>query len=402
MTTDWKRKKTPPRRADVLAMQQAMVTWLSRQQVRDRQSPHCGCIYFPGEDRYCNRDTGCAAGVFLRQYRQTGVRSWLRQAEAARAYVWRAQEPDGGFPEMRGQAKSDGGSTVNTAIIADNLIAAFELGLPYGAADLDALARMAEFELTLEWKRGAFYHDTNHLTTARDAAGKVLWGKNGSHLDCQNTTALAAMMLLRIAGFLEAAGRPPPPAWRRAAQRAVRHLLAGQDSNGHWPYFVKEKSFDVGHHSMCTFCLAKAAADRTFRADPAVRRALTRAALWTVRDGLLQTKRGTKINWGISHSACVYFTAEYFLTAAPLARVAALDKRHGPLFRREAIELLRYVRTDLWDNAAWKTEGPFRLNEGYVVAGYAWFGQSMGWSLYQLDDLIERMGWWEGATSCRP
>ena len=62
---------------------------------------------------------------------------------------------------------------------------------------------------------------------------------------------------------------------------------------------------------------------------------------------------------------------------------------------QRSLEVLRYVRTDLWDNPRRDTEGPFRLTEAGIRVGYAWFGQSMGWAAYMLDDLIEQMGWWK-------
>lgn len=383
-------------RAEVLDMFEQMIQWLGCQQVMDDADPHYGSIYFPTEDRYCNRDTACAAMAFIRQSAVTGDDSWRRKASLARDYVLRAQEENGGYPEMRGQEKSDGGSAVNTSVISANLIRTYQLGLDLGERDLRALQRMADFTLTLEWQPGAFYHDTNHLGEFRHhETGEVLWGPEGSKRDCQNTTALAAMMLQRIYHFLGENGADTKEEWPHASERGLEHLLAGQDSEGHWPYYFDADWLDVGHHAMCMFDLAGAAQFPPHRESTAIREALARSGQWLVDEGLLQTKRGTKINWAISRSACLYFTCEYFLTAAPLARLAVLDPGRRDLWAHEALELVRYVRTDLWDNPNAESEGPFKLTEAGIRIGYAWFGQSMGWAAYQLADLIEQMGWWE-------
>jgi hypothetical protein len=261
--------------------------------------------------------------------------------------------------------------------------------------DLRALERMADFVMTLEWRPGAFYHDTNHLGEFRHhQTGELLWGKEGSKRDCQNTTALAAMMLLRVFHFLDENRGQPRQEWLEAAARAVRHLLDGQTPEGHWPYYFGADWLDVGHHAMSMFYLAGAAEFAPHYGNASVRDALVRGGRWLVDVGLLQTKKGTKIDWAISQSACTYFTNEYFCTAAPLARLAGIDPENRAFWRHEALELLRYVRTDLWNNPNREAEGPFKLTEAGIRIGYAWFGQSMGWSVYQLDDLIEQTGWW--------
>jgi len=384
------------RKQEILNMRRQMIEWLVRQQITNSRSPHYGCIYYADEDRYCNRDTGCAASIFMYESHLTGKQFWKGRALIAKEHVLKSQGKNGGYPEMRHRKKSDNGSTVNTAIIADSLVSACELGIPYDEKDLTALERMAEFQMTLEWKPGAFYHDTNHIHSYQyRERGKVKWGwgPEGSHLDCQNTTALAAMMLIRISDFLEKHQHSINPEWEQASVRAVKHLLSGQDRNGHWPYFKNGKGFDVGHHSLCMFCLAKIIEHPRFSDNKKILHTLVRAGLWTVNEGLLQTKRGTKINWAINHSACSYFTAEYFLVAASLMRVAALKTRESRIFQREALELLRYVRTDLWENSEAEKQGPFRLTEGYLCAGYAWFGQSMAWVLYFFNDLLGKIGW---------
>jgi hypothetical protein len=373
-----------------------MVTWLGGQQVMDPADPQYRSIYFRTEDRYCNRDTACAAAAFLRQFQVTGDGEWRRKASLARDYVIDVHQENGGYPEMRGRQKSDGGSAVNTSIVADRLIRAFELGLDCGPQGLDALARMARFVMTLEWQPGAFYHDTNHVGEFHDhRTGERLWGPEGSKLDCQNTTALSAMMLLRIAHFLQARGQRPDPAWSEAAARAVRHLLEGQEPNGHWPYYKGASWQDTGHHAMCLYYLAVVAQFPPYDQDPGVREALARAGRWLVDGGLLQTKRGTKIDWATTQSACTYFTNEYFLVSAPLARLGNFDSGRRDFWHHEALEVMRYVRTALWDNPARDAEGPFRLTEAGIRIGYAWFGQSMGWAVYQLDDLIDQTGGWE-------
>jgi hypothetical protein len=141
--------------------------------------------------------------------------------------------------------------------------------------------------------------------------------------------------------------------------------------------------------------LAEAAIYPPHNRNRSILSAQRRAALWLTRDPLLQTKRGTKINWAINTTACIYFTTEYFFIACPLTRVANMDPKDGDLWRHEALELMRYVRTDLWDNQNRDTEGPYRLTEAGIKIGYAWFGQSMGWCIYMLDELIEQMGWWK-------
>jgi len=130
-------------RKEVIGMFDEMAAWLAEHQVAKRGDPNRGAIYFPTEDRFCSRDTACMARTFMRQYCRTGDGAWREKAALARDYVLRAQRPTGGFPEMRGRAESDKGSTVNTAIAAANLIKAYELGLDCAARDLDALARMA-------------------------------------------------------------------------------------------------------------------------------------------------------------------------------------------------------------------------------------------------------------------
>ncbi|HCA48265.1 MAG TPA: hypothetical protein DEP45_13200 [Armatimonadetes bacterium] len=379
----------------VLAMYDEMLSWLAAQQVGEGDAQHSGAIYFPSEDRFCNRDTACAAMLFAREARRSGDAAWLERASRARDYVLRVQKPNGGFPELRHREQSDEGSTVNTSIVADSLMKTHERGLDLGARDLDALARMADFELTLEWQPGAFYHDMNHLSTFVTPDGARRWGEEGSRLDCQNTTALAAMMLLRISDFLLARGREPRREWREASSRAVERVLAGQDPDGQWPYRMGGGGRDAGHHAMVILHLAQISQHPEHAGDERIRAALLRGGEWLLACPLLNTRAGTKIDWAISRSALTYFTTEYFFIAAALARLCGVDPEHADRWQHEALELLRYVRGTLWDNPKAETEGPFCLTEAGLTFGYAWFGQSMGWVLYHLEDLISQLGWWE-------
>lgn len=381
-------------RQDVRQMFAEMVEWLARQQVSDDASPYHGCIFYPTENRYCNRDTACAAAMFMRQYHVTGDVLWKDKAALARDYVLRAQRQNGGYPELRGMEDSDGGSAVNTSIIADNLIHACALGLDYGSRDVRALERMADFELGLEWKPGAFYHDTNHLKA--DPAEHKRWGDEGSKRDCQNTTALSAMMLQRIYHFLKENGVDTKEEWLSAAARGVRHLIECQAESGHWHYYATGADwFDMNHHGMVMFHLAEVCEFPPHKDNRKAADALIRGGRWLVRQGLLHTEKGSKIDWAIQKSACLYFTWGFFVTSAPLCRLAKLDPESREFWQTEALELLRYVRTDLWHNPECEKEGPFRLTEAGMAPGYAWFGQSLGWCLYQLDDLINQMGWWD-------
>ncbi len=389
-------------RKDLLKMFDQMVEWFGDQQIVEKGDPNCRCIYYATEDRFCNRDTACAAYVFMRQHIRTGDARWKRKAMLARDYVLDVQCAHGGFPEYRGRKRSDDGSAVVTGTVADSLIRAYELGMEFGRRDLEALSRMADFVLTLEWQPGAFYHDTNHLKPFKDEkTGELLWGGEGSKIDCQNTTALAAMTCTRVYHFLRKNGARPKEEWLDAAKRGVEHLLAGQDIEGQWPYlFDIEKSGyhrwrDTGHHALCMQCLDRCYSLPPFNADRRILKALKRAALWLIEIGLLQTKRGSKINWALHGSALQYFTSEYFFVAGPVARLGALDPANRKFWLHESLEVMRYVRNDLWDNREWKKEGPFQLTEAGVTIGYAWFGQGMGWCLYFMDTMIDSMGWWK-------
>jgi hypothetical protein len=48
---------------EVLGMFTEMVAWLGEQQVADEADPQFRSIFFRTEDRYCNRDTACAAAA---------------------------------------------------------------------------------------------------------------------------------------------------------------------------------------------------------------------------------------------------------------------------------------------------------------------------------------------------
>ena len=369
---------------EITGMFEEMAVWLADNQVYDENDPNRGAIYFPTENRYCNRDTACMARVFMRMYNKTRHVSWYKKATLARDHVLKVQKSNGGYPELRGLEESDQGSTVNTAIIAENLIMAYELGLEFDERDLAALAGMADFELTLEWKPGAFYHDTNHM----QAFGSR-WGNEGSHNDCQNTTALAAMMLRRIYFFLERQNFAIRNEWLMASDRAIAHLIEGQDDDGQWPYLVGIQKKDAGHHGMSLLYFVRATGMAGISKRPDIVKALTTACRWLIDEALLQTKLGTKINWARSEGACLYFTNDYFIIAAALANAALIDETNGQEYLKESTELMRYVKTDLWNNCNYEKEGPAKLTEAGIKIGYAWFGQSMGWSVYHLDELLE-------------
>ena len=369
---------------EITGMFEEMAVWLADNQVYDENDPNRGAIYFPTENRYCNRDTACMARVFMRMYNKTRHGSWYKKATLARDHVLKVQKSNGGYPELRGLEESDQGSTVNTAIIAENLIMAYELGLEFDERDLAALAGMADFELTLEWKPGAFYHDTNHM----QAFGSR-WGNEGSHNDCQNTTALAAMMLRRIYFFLERQNFAIRNEWLMASDRAIAHLIEGQDEDGQWPYLVGIQKKDAGHHGMSLLYFVRATGMAGISKRPDIVKALTTACRWLIDEALLQTKLGTKINWARSEGACLYFTNDYFIIAAALANAALIDETNGQEYLKESTELMRYVKTDLWNNCNYEKEGPAKLTEAGIKIGYAWFGQSMGWSVYHLDELLE-------------
>ncbi|MFH1476952.1 MAG: hypothetical protein ABIH24_05615 [Verrucomicrobiota bacterium] len=379
-------------REDIKLMFGEGMAWLGKHQIADKDSKHYGSIYFPTENRYCNRDTGCTTALFMRQHHITGDRKWKKKASLARDYLLDVQLENGGYQELRGLENSDNGSAVNTSIIADNLIKAFSFGLKYSLRDLEALKKMADFELTLEWKPGAFYHDTNHLGAFDDNRG-CQWGNEGSQRDCQNSTALSAMMLQRIYYFLQKEGYPVKKEWLQAAARGIKHLLESQMENGHWAYCVNADWYDVGHQGMTMFHLEQAGEFPPYNTDNRIKTALIKGGKWLTKEGILHTEKGNKINWAMERSACIYFTWGYFVVSAPLCRLAHINRSNRRFWQKEATELLRYVRTDLWDNPFKEKEGPFRVTEGGVVKGYSFFGQSLGWCLYQLDDLIEHMRW---------
>ena len=376
---------------EVKQMFTEMVEWLRKQQVSDKSSKYYRSIYYPTENRYCNRDTGIASAMFMRQYQITKDESWKEKASLARDYVLDVQLENGGYQELCGLENSDNGSAVNTSIIADNLIKAYSFGLEYGKRDIEALKRMADFELSLEWKPGAFYHDTNHLKAFKD-----LWGDEGSKRDCQNTTALSAMMLQRIYYFLKENGSAVKAEWLEAVARGINHLLASQMENGHWAYWVGAEWYDMNHHGMVMFHLEEVGEYPPYNEDEKIKEALIKGGQWLVKEGILHTEKGSKLDWAIQKSACIYFTWGCFVTSAPLARLGNINIENKKFWQHEALELLRYVKTDLWDNPQKEKEGPFRLTEGDIKVGYAFFGQSLSWCLYQLDDLIKQMGWGNG------
>lgn len=360
----------------ILQMNDAMTDWLAGQQVQDPQHPYYRAIWYPSERRYDNRDTGCAVLAFWRKFQQTGDERYLRQANLARDYVLDVQEEDGGYAELtKDNARMDEGSTVNTGTIAMSLIRAFEAGLECTERDLAALSRMADFLLTLEWIEGGFYHDENHLYKK-------------SKMDCQNTTALAAATLCQTERLLSAHKFPINPEWNAAVTRAIERILQGQDASGQWPYrlgLMDSFPCDMNHHGMLMLMVGELY--RVFD-DPRLLDALVVGGQWLTEDAFLATPHGSKHNWAFQRSACLYFTAGYFFTSSALAQLAALDESRRDYWNHHARELLRYVRTDLWDNPQHETEGPFRLTEAGLAPGYAWHGQAMGWCCYLMDHLL--------------
>lgn len=365
---------------EILAMFREMATWLAGQQVRDKEHEHYGAVWFPTETRYDNRDTACAALAFWRLFQLTSEDGFADQAKLARDYALRVQEEDGGYAELtRGNQRIDEGSIVNTGLIADSLIRAYRAGLPFEQRDLDALTRMADFELTLEWVPGGFYHDENHAYKK-------------TRMDCQNTTALAGMSLAHIWRFLREQGAEAKDAWIEAAERTVPRVVEGQDPTGQWPYRmgqIDQYPCDMNHQGM--LMLLAGELHRHFGGDDLLQ-ALVRGGEWLVEDALLHTEHGTKHNWTFQKSACLYFSWGYFMTGAALAQLATLDLERAETWKHEARELLRYVRTDLWGNRNCEREGPFKLTEAGMAPGYAWHGQSMGWCTYEMDHILRDMG----------
>lgn len=144
---------------------------------------------------------------------------------------------------------------------------------------------------------------------------------------------------------------------------------------------------------MTLFHLAQASEFPPHNKNTMIKKSIIRGGKWLVKEGILHTEKGSKINWAMERSACVYFTLNYFIVSASLARIVNIDIKNRDFWKRESIELLRYVRTDLWYNTFKEKEGPFRLSEAGLVAGYSFFGQSLAWALYYFDDLITQMGW---------
>jgi hypothetical protein len=364
----------------ILQMNDAMITWLARQQIQDAEHQYYRAIWYPSERRYDNRGTGCAALAFWRKFQQSGEEKYLHQARLAKEYVLDMQEEDGGYAELtKDNARMDEGSTVNTGVIAMSLIRAFEAGFECTERDLAALSRMADFLLTLEWIEGGFYHDENHLYKK-------------SRMDCQNTTALAAATLFQIDRLLTAHHFPVKAEWKAATTRSIERLLQGQDASGQWPYrlgMIDTYPCDMNHHGMLMLMVGE-----MYRIvpDPRLLDALILGGRWLVEDAFLQTPHGAKHNWTFQRSACLYFTAGYFFTASALAQLAVLDEARHELWGYHARELLRYVRNDLWDNPNYETEGPFRLTEAGLAPGYAWHGQAMGWCCYLMDHVLADLG----------
>jgi hypothetical protein len=224
------------------------------------------------------------------------------------------QEEDGGYAELgRDNRRIDEGSIVNTGIVSDALIRAYRAGLPFGERDINALERMADFELKLEWTPGGFYHDEGHIY-------------RNSKIDCQNTTALAGMSLAHVYRFLKEEGRQPNEPWIEAARRTIPRLIEGQYPTGQWPYSIGNiKSFpcDMNHHGMVMLFIGEL---YRYFGEKKLLDALIIGGKWLVEDAFLHTEHGTKHNWAFQKSACLYFTWGYFMTAAALAQLAALDQ----------------------------------------------------------------------------
>jgi hypothetical protein len=362
--------------AEIVSMYEAMQGWLAGQQVQDKSDPYFGAVWYPSERRYDNRDTGCAALAFWRMFQATGKQQYRAQANLARDYVLAIQEEDGGYAELTFDNKRiDEGSAVNTGMIALSLIRAYEAGFEWSERDIQALSHMADFLLTLEWTPGGFYHDQNHLF-------------NDTKKDCQNTTALAGVSLCQIHRFLSVNGYEVNPVWMEAAQRTLDRLLEGQDITGQWPYrmgMIDIYPCDMNHHGMLMLLVGEL---YRILGDERLLEALILGGQWLVEDALLPTPQGSRHNWTFQRSACLYFTAGYFFTSSALAQLAVLDRDNALYWREQAVELLRYVRNDLWDNPAYETEGPFLLTEAGMAPGYAWHGQAMAWCTYLMDHVL--------------
>jgi len=126
-----------------------------------------------------------------------------------------------------------------------------------------------------------------------------------------------------------------------------------------------------------------------------VKKALFKGAEWLRDQGIIQTKWGNKLDWSIEWGACIYFTHSYFMISSALARLGKLDPENKSHWQHESLELLRYVRTRLWDHkfGDYDNDGPFRPSECGLTYGAAWFGQSLGWCLYMLDDCVDQFNY---------
>jgi len=264
--------------------------WSKRRQVMDESDTHFGAVYSE-EDKYCFQDAAASAVLFMRMYRWVGDGEWVKRARRAKEYAYKGQHDDegnalrfGAFPFMRSFGTPDYARLtyplpsvdgVSTCIIANLLIKLFEEGMEAEPRDLERLRRIAVWIINNESHPGVFRHHEG------DERG------DGGFGDCQNTNAMGAGTLCRIAHFLRKQGQDTPSRWMEAAARGVNRVISGQEAIGEWPYLYatlgrgqRYAPDSVPDQGMGLYHLLLAAEHEPFRNDARLLRVLRRAACW--------------------------------------------------------------------------------------------------------------------------